>query len=389
MSSLHDRKGCRQFVTNRVLVHDADRSGQGASPDRARRVPGFGDLVADGVHDDRGMVEVLGHHRLDVVAPPVGEPSGIVVVALGLGPHVEGLVHDEHPQPVAGVEHRLAHRMVCAAQRVEPGGFEQFDPAFLGALERGRADDAVVVVHARATQLHGLPVDSQASRHVDLEGPNAEPLIGPVDLLAVQEQQGPAPVEGRRLGAPAPRVRHQQTLTHRLALPGRHGERRLVPGDDRAGVRAAVLDQFGYDDTRRGERGVVLQRRLDHHQCGHFVDVGGTDPYAVKGDVDRMSHDELRVAIDAGARVPTRVVVRRRFDPDGVVVAVTDERVQPDREVRVPVRTLPGQHPVHEHGGVPINALELEHDAAAPMFLRDGEGLLVLPDATREVTGRR
>ncbi len=107
-------------------------------------------------------------------------------------------------------------------------------------------------------------------------------------ILGRPEQERLGSGGGSAIRDPRPRVRHQHTLTHRLALPGWHGERRLVPGDD----HAAVLDQFGHDDTRRGKCGVVLHGRLDHHQCGNFVDVGGTDPYAVKGDMDRMAHDE-------------------------------------------------------------------------------------------------
>ena len=65
-----------------------------------------------------------------------GKVEGVVECGLVLGPHVEGLVHDEHAEAVAGVEHRLAERVVRAADCVEAGSFQQFDAAFFGTADR-------------------------------------------------------------------------------------------------------------------------------------------------------------------------------------------------------------------------------------------------------------
>ena len=119
----------------------------------SRRRGSVGDLVADRVEDDTRMVDVVAHHRLDVGLPPLGEPQPVVVAGLGLVPHVERLVHDDHPEPVAGVEHRVAHRVVGAADRVEAGGLEQLDPTLVGTIDRRRTERAVVVVDARAAEI--------------------------------------------------------------------------------------------------------------------------------------------------------------------------------------------------------------------------------------------
>ena len=96
------------------------------------------------------MVAVLDHHRVDVGAPPVGERVRVVVVRLGLGPHVEGLVHDEHADAVARGEHLPAHGVVRAAQRVEAGVLQLLDVPFVGSGDRRASEHAVVVVDARA-----------------------------------------------------------------------------------------------------------------------------------------------------------------------------------------------------------------------------------------------
>ena len=124
-----------------------------------------------------GWLKSLAHHRLDVALPPFREGQGVVEGALALGPHVEGLVHDQHAEPVAGVQHGRAERVVGAADRVEPGVLEQLDAALLGAGDRRRAEDAVVVVDARAAQLDGLAVDPQPVLGVEPQRPDAEGAV--------------------------------------------------------------------------------------------------------------------------------------------------------------------------------------------------------------------
>ena len=77
-------------------VERPDLLGQRTADTGAHRRPGLGDLVADAVEDHARVVEVLADHGLHVRLPPVGESQGVVVLALRLRPHVEGLVHDEH-----------------------------------------------------------------------------------------------------------------------------------------------------------------------------------------------------------------------------------------------------------------------------------------------------
>ena len=78
------------------------------------------------------------------------------------------------PRRSQAVEHRHAQGVVGAPDGVEAGLLEELDPALLGAADRGRAEQAVVVVHAGATEQDRLPVDAQAPDRIDRQGPDAE-----------------------------------------------------------------------------------------------------------------------------------------------------------------------------------------------------------------------
>ena len=142
------------------------------------------------------MVAVLPHHRVDVGGPPVGKRLGVVVVHLGFGPHVEGLVHHQHAEAVARVEHPPAHRVVRAAQGVEAGVLQDLDAAFVGPRDGRRADHAIVVVDARPAELNCFAIDAQAALGVDLNRADAKGRGLAVDLGAVDRDHGAARVQG-------------------------------------------------------------------------------------------------------------------------------------------------------------------------------------------------
>ena len=105
--------------------------------------------------------------------------------------------------PVARVEHRAAHRVVRAAQRVEAGVLQQAHAAVLGGADRDRAERAVVVVHAGAAELHGLAVDPQPVLRIQLQATDAEGRGIRVDLCAVLvEAHGPHLVQRGVVGVP-------------------------------------------------------------------------------------------------------------------------------------------------------------------------------------------
>ena len=167
------------------------------------RRPRLRDFVADAVQDHARVIEVLADHGFHIRLPPVGETKGVVVLVLRLRPHVECLVHDEHPEAITGGEHRLAQGVVRAPDRVEPCLLEELDPAFFRAIDRGRTEQAVVVVDAGTSQEDGFPVDAQSAPGVGRQRPDPERRRILVHLHFSLPQAGPARVEVGVVGIPS------------------------------------------------------------------------------------------------------------------------------------------------------------------------------------------
>ena len=167
------------------VVQVADRLGEAPAPRGPGRRRELEDLIPDRVHDDARVVQVLRDEGVDVVPPSCREARSRVEGDLRAGPGVGELVHHEDAVPVARVEHRAAHGVVRAAQRVEARLLEEAHAAVLGVGERGRPERSAVVVHAGAPQLHGLAVDPQSAPRIDLQATDAEGRGIRVDHVSV------------------------------------------------------------------------------------------------------------------------------------------------------------------------------------------------------------
>ena len=83
----------------------------------------------------------------------------------------------------------------------------------------------------------------------------------------------------------------------------------------------------------------------------------------------RVLHDQVHVAVDAGAGVPAAVEMCAALDADLVVGAELEVRVDLHEESRVPVGALAGEVAVDVDYGVAVDAVELEQDLAAALLL--------------------
>ncbi len=328
------------------------------------------------------MVAVLADHGVDVGLPPLREDAGVVVPHLRVDPHVERLVHDDHAETVTRVEERFAGRMVRAADGVEPGRFQNFDAALVGAFDCRRPDHTIVVMDARPAEVHDLTVDPQAPSSVDLQRPDAEGGLVTVDLDAVTvTDHDPAPVQGRRIQTPTARVGHGQSPPDRRRTPREARQRRHLGSDH----HSAVIDDLGLHRRRERHGPVVLDDRPDLNDSKVVVDLRRRHPQAVQREMNGLADHELDVAVDPGTGVPAGVLLRRHVDADLVLLAMTDEMIDRQREARVPVGVMPREAPVHPHHGVAVHTLELHEHPLSPVLRRDHEVLLVLPRTTREI----
>src|SRR5699024_5552944 len=113
---------------------------------------------------------------LDVPLPPVLEPQVVDIAVLANAPAVEELVDDVDAQLVAGVQQRLGGRVVGGADGVVAAFPQLLDFAELRPGQRGRAQNAVVVVDAAAVELHLPAVDLHALGGGDLNLADADVL---------------------------------------------------------------------------------------------------------------------------------------------------------------------------------------------------------------------
>ena len=192
----------------------------------------------------------------------------VVVDGLLFVPHIEGLVQQQHTQPVADLHQRQRRGIVGHPQCVEAGLLQQPDLPLLGRREGSCAQNAVVVVDAAAPELHGLAVEPEAVDGVGGNGADAEGSLRRVGDRAVGGDGGPQPVQVGIFRAPQGRVFHGQG----------DGQRRFLTGPDRHGVGdgGGAFDfraDLGLPGPVRGDQvadfhhGLMLIRlhRLDEH----------------------------------------------------------------------------------------------------------------------------
>ncbi len=145
-------------------------------------------LVSGAVEDDGRTIVVLLHDARHVLFPVRYEVPGIIMRVFRTGPDVRQFIHHQHAQLVAGVQHRLAHRVVRAADAVKTRRLHLFAAAFLRPIKRRRPDNAIVMVNAGAAQVHFLAIEAKTIFRVHGYCTNAEMLRHVVHRFAVHQE---------------------------------------------------------------------------------------------------------------------------------------------------------------------------------------------------------
>ena len=294
---------------------------------------GVQNLVANGPHQQAGMVPVPAHPAGHVTFHIVLEKPCIVIGGLGTLPHIEGLVHHQNAHFIAQIHHLPRRRIVGGAQRVHAHGQHglQLTPRCLHMESRPQC--AQVVVQAHAVQLNMLPVEEQALVGIIPQGLEAHVL--PDGLLP---QPGLQLIAIGRLAAPQQRCLH---LHFRITAAG-----------------------FGHQRTIR--RIQVMHRlclALAHDLCLHthrpaFTFMGGGHIHAIQRHMLLFQHVQRHITVNARAGVPAAVGTLVADMHRHFVIAFMQMPRQLRIKGRVAIAMGANHLAIHQHIAVHVHAIE-------------------------------
>ena len=326
----------------------------------------LGNLVANRVEHDAGMVAVLLDHVGKVAAPPRIEVLNVVVERLVDVPMVHVLVHDQHAQVIAGVEQCLRAGVMGRAYGVVALLAHEQDLAPLRVGKGAGTQHAIVVVDAGAAKHDAVAVEKKPVI-TPLEGADAKERLAVVDGIAPCRKVNAAKVEVRMVRRPGAGLRH---LEHRRP--------RAVCAQLNVTGCHWLLGTLGEQLDRCQPGTACLKRNLDagaaavqrERPCGN----------AAWQQVNRLPHPQRDGTIDSGPGVPAAVWLVGVLCNNAQLAGPSrlHEPSKVNVEVRVAVRPLGNKLAVNPHLGKVVDALELEEKGLAFKLLGRGPGLDVL-----------
>ena len=268
----------------------------------ALRVALGGDFVADRPHHDAGVVAEMVEHIHHVALRPLVEKAAVAVVALAPVPFIEGFAHDHEAHGVAQFDEFGRGHVVGGADGVAAHVAQQKQLAADGIAADGGTEGTEVVVQADALELTHLAVEQEAHVGDDLHAANTE---GGGDVLlpfAVGVERGARLVEVGRLGRPEERGGEGEVLLEREVVADV-----VVAGEGVNSLARGFADEGGAEGDMLAEGVVHTGAEVDG--CQPVGDVGGGDVGAPYGYVGALRGDEVHVAVEPCARVPTAALL--------------------------------------------------------------------------------
>ena len=119
----------------------------------------LGDLVADGIHDNAGMVIVPADHGCQIRQVILAPMGCIVELVLMMEPHVPAFVHHVNAIVVTGIQHSAGAGIVGRTNGIEACVLHNADSAPLGFVIGSSANNAVIMVDTAAPEEGALSVD--------------------------------------------------------------------------------------------------------------------------------------------------------------------------------------------------------------------------------------
>ena len=314
----------------------------------------LGNFIADGVHNNRGMVIVPVHHGGSIDGPAFLKIQAVVIPCLAIVPHIEGLVHHIHAVIVASFQHSPGSWIVGCAQCIESSFLHNANSTPFTFIVSCGTQNAVVMVDTAAPQQGFFAVDEQS-------------LIAPAnraDTKFLFHHIFPAGdlcgVEIGRFIAPQLCIRYGD-LANRAAAGCDH----LV-----------AIQNFN----------AYLRGSLGFHLDDSGVDGQGCDFHALIVNMFFFSDVQPHGAVDAGAGVPAGVgqlaVIRNNCQ--GILSAI----VQPGqlhRKGGIAVLMAANDLTVQGNGAVLIYALEFHKNFLTLPRSRSGKSFFVSIYATGEI----
>ena len=286
----------------------------------ARGLGGLGNLVADGIQNHTGVVEVPADHGLQVCHMVFLPRTGVVIFRLVAVPHIPRLVHQIDAELVARLQHGAGTGIVRATDGVVPGLLQRFHTAVLTLVIGGRAQNPAVMVEAAAAQQRFLPIDEQ-------------PLGRPFHLADAKGQRGLIAAVGDFGG-----VEVRCALAPQLCI-----------GDGKRKVRALALHPGC----------IKMNWRIALHPDDGRGNAHRADAYALGRNAVLGAGPQPDRAVDTRAGIPAGIrVLYGTFHPHDVF-AVLQKGVSLHKERNVAVGRTARQLAVDIDLGVFIHALKL------------------------------
>ena len=159
--------------------HDIDASCDDTSGIQAMKVvnqgPGhlhparedrLADLIADGIHQDGRMIEVLVHNSCRISTIIVHKMLGVIVLILGQEPAVKKFIHDVHAQTVTCFEDAFRGCIMGGTDGIEAIRLEDGDAPQRRFLIVAGPKDAIVAVDGTTLEQQRLSINLQSIRAV-------------------------------------------------------------------------------------------------------------------------------------------------------------------------------------------------------------------------------
>ena len=191
-----------------------------------------------------GWFTVLAHHGLDVGFPPIGKSQRVVELALGLRPHVEGLIDARvHRVDRTHVSMARLTGLWALLMALNPAAFRiSIRRSSARSIAQAPSGPLSWWTHAPRRRI-GSPLTRRPRTGIERQRSHAERRCLHIQSLIPVCQRDPAGVQVRVIRPPPVRSCHGEPVAHDCRLPRHRASRRAGLGDDRCHQRRGARPQ--------------------------------------------------------------------------------------------------------------------------------------------------